>query len=108
MTPLLTEAIFPADVLAPLRHYMARPAATTSAQPALMRALGQYNAQPPQEAGEGQLTLRQVAEGQIIQFQKKSYVRGKLRRSRIVCKDIRSGRSYAILAEALVTVIHKS
>ncbi|HEX9956358.1 MAG TPA: SprT-like domain-containing protein [Fibrella sp.] len=106
MAPLLTEAVFPADVLAPLRYYMARPAATTSAQPALMQALRQYNPQLPQLPADGQLELRQLSEGQLFQLQKKRYIRGKLRRTRIVCKDIQTGRSYAVLADALVTPIN--
>lgn len=108
MAPLLTEAIFPADVLTPLRYYMARPAATTSTQPALMQALRRYNAQPGQPLMEGQQELRQLAEGQCFQFQKKRFVRGKLRRTRVVCKEVQSGRSYAVLADALVTPINEN
>ena len=104
MAPLLTETVFPADVLTPLRHYMARPAATTSAQSALMQALQQYNAQPVGLV-DGQRQLRQLAEGQAFQLQKKRYVRGKLRRTRIVCREIQSGRSYAILADVPVTLV---
>ena len=106
MAPLLTETVFPADVLTPLRHYMARPAATTSAQSALMQALQQYNAQPVGLV-DGQRQLRQLAEGQAFQLQKKRYVRGKLRRTRIVCREIQSGRSYAILADVPVTLINE-
>ncbi|WP_375447336.1 SprT-like domain-containing protein [uncultured Fibrella sp.] len=108
MAPLLTEAIFPADVLVPLRYYMARPAATTSAQPALMQALRPYNKQSDKIQPDGQQELRQLAEGQLFQFQKKRYVRGKLRRTRVVCKDIQSGRSYAVLADALVMPINEN
>ena len=106
MAPLLTETIFPPDVLAPLRHYMTRPAATTSAQSALIQALQQYNAQPVGLV-DGQRQLRQLAEGQAFLLQKKSYVRGKLRRTRIVCKEIQSGRSYAILADVPVTLVNE-
>ncbi|MEZ0487371.1 sprT domain-containing protein [Fibrella aquatica] len=107
MAPLLTEAIFPVDVLEPLRYYMARPAATTSAQPALMQALRQYNQQPTQPPVTGQVELRQIPEGQVFQLQKKKYIRGKLRRTRVVCKEIQSGRSYAVLADALVMPINE-
>jgi hypothetical protein len=105
LAPLLTDAIFPADVLPVLRQYMARPAATTSAQPALMQALRRYNAEPVQQRPANQQELRQLAEGQLFQLQKKRYVRGKLRRTRVVCKEVQSGRSYAVLAEVLVIPI---
>ena len=104
MAPLLTDAIFPPDVLTPLQRYMARPAATTVAQPVLMRALRQHNTHPAQAPTEGQLPVHQLAEGQRFLLQKKTYVRGKLRRTRVVCKEVISGRSYAVLADALVTL----
>lgn len=105
LAPLLTEAIFPADVLVELLRYMVRPAATTSAQPALMQVLRRYNREPVQQRTTGQQELRQLAEGQLFQLQKKRYIRGKLRRTRVVCKDVQSGRSYAVLADALVTPV---
>ncbi|CCG98831.1 hypothetical protein FAES_0820 [Fibrella aestuarina BUZ 2] len=104
MAPLLTEPVFPADVLLPLRTYMANPAATTSAQPLLMQALRQHNPTSASLALPGLPTLRQLAEGQVFRFGKKSYVRGKLRRTRVVCKDMQSGRSYAILADVGVEI----
>lgn len=108
MAPLLTESIFPADVLAPLRYYMSHPAATTSAQPALMQALRRYNAPSPVTPTPGQQALRQLVEGQHFRLQKKTYVKGKLRRTRVVCKDIQSGRSYAVLADVLVMPIDEN
>ncbi|MEZ0538435.1 SprT-like domain-containing protein [Fibrella arboris] len=108
MSPLLVEAVFPNDVLIPLRYYMTRPAATTSAQPLLMRALRQYDPQKPQPLDGAWQALHQLPESQLFHFQKKRYIRGKLRRTRIVCKDVQSGRSYAVLADALVMPIHET
>ncbi|MEZ0608448.1 SprT-like domain-containing protein [Fibrella sp. WM1] len=104
MTPLLTETVFPADVLHPLRAYLTKPAATTSAQPLLMQALRQHNPTAASLPQPGLPTLRQLPEGQAFRFGKKTYVRGKLRRTRVVCKDIQSGRSYAILADVGVEI----
>ena len=102
MAPLLTDAVFPPDVLGPLRTYLVCPAATTSAQPALMQALRQHNSAPMTPTAPNQRVLRQLAEGQAFRFQKKTYTRGKLRRTRVVCKEEQSGRSYAILADVWV------
>lgn len=104
MAPLLTETIFPADVLHPMRAYLVKPAATTSAQPLLMQALRRYDPLPASAPQAGLPTLRQLPEGQAFQFRKKTYVRGKLRRTRVVCKDVQSGRSYAILADVGVEI----
>lgn len=102
MQPLLNETVFPATVLVPLQVYMRCPAATTYANPALMTALrladgpGQVN---PSDKG---VLLRDVPEGNLFLLHKKTFVRGTLRRTRIVCKEVASGKSYAILAHAWV------
>ncbi len=96
MAPVLTEAIFSADALTILRRYMARPAATLSRHPELARLL-----RPAAPMGSSPV-LRQLPEGQAFRLGKKSFVRGKLRRSRIVCMEIATGRNYAILADVAV------
>ena len=102
MQPLLTDAVFPPAILEPLRTYMEKPAATTYANPALMLALRQIDAPATDTLAAGRILLRDVPEGQSFQFAKKTYLRGTLRRTRVVCKEMASGRSYAILAHALV------
>ena len=104
MQPLLTEAVFPAAVLEPLRMYMAKPAATTSASPALMLALRQTDAAETDLTTGSRVLLRDVSEGQAFLLSKKTYVRGTMRRTRVVCKEMASGKSYAILAHALVEI----
>lgn len=104
MQPLLTEAVFPETILEPLRNYMAKPAATTSANPALMLALRQTDRPVTNALTDGRVLLRDVLEGRAFQFAKKTYVRGTLRRTRVVCKEVASGKSYAILAHALVEI----
>lgn len=102
MRPLLTEAVFPAEVLAPLIKYMANPAATTYANPALMLALRRIDGQSVEPQYVNRILLRDVPEGNSFIFAKKTYVRGTLRRTRVVCKEVSSGKSYAILAHAWV------
>lgn len=97
MQPLLTEAVYPLAILEPLRDYLRQPAATSFANPALTNALRQADQKPA-----GQILLQDVPEGQAFLFAKKTFVRGTFRRTRIVCKEVGSGRSYTILAHALV------
>jgi hypothetical protein len=104
MQPMLTEAVFPGSVLQPLQQYMARPAATTYANPALMMALRQIDAGDDTTLGDNNILLRHVPEGQSFNFAKKTYIRGTLRRTRVVCKEVSTGKSYAILAHAWVAV----
>lgn len=102
MHPLLTEAVFPITILEPLQHYMTRPAATTYANPALMMALRQADASIAEPATANQVLLRDLPEGKPFRLNKKTFVRGTLRRTRVVCKEVSSGKSYAILAHAWV------
>lgn len=102
MQPLLTETVFPLTILQPLQQYMTKPAATTYSSPALMVALRQEDAIVLDTVGEKKILLSNVPEGQVFQFAKKTFVRGTLRRTRVVCKEVPTGRSYAILAHAWV------
>ncbi|AQG82598.1 sprT domain-containing protein [Spirosoma montaniterrae] len=104
MQPLLTEAVFPVSILNPLIRYMQKPAATTAAHPALISALRLADRQPLVELAHKQTTLGDLPEGTSFQLAKKTFVRGTMRRTRVVCKEIGSGRSYAILAHAVVEV----
>jgi hypothetical protein len=102
MQPLLDESVFPAVVLGPLRQYIQKPAATTSANPVLMQALRQFDASPVEPVSADRMLLRDIPEGSSFRLGKKTFVRGTLRRTRVVCKEITSGSSYAILAHAWV------
>lgn len=102
MQPLLTETIFPAPILQPLCHYLRKPSATTSAHPTLVMALRQVDSAATTAEKPNQMMLRDVLEGNRFQFAKKTFIRGTLRRTRVVCKEVSSGKSYAILAHAWV------
>ena len=104
MNPLLTEAVFPVSILGPLRQYLIRPAATTYACPALMLAIRQFDGNVSEEQPANKRLLRDVVEGDVFRLSQKMYVRGTLRRTRVVCKEVVTGKSYAILAHAWVEV----
>ncbi|WP_019988616.1 hypothetical protein [Rudanella lutea] len=97
MRPVLTAAVFPEAILTPLRDYLRQPAASSHAHPGLMAALRSADPQPT-----GRVLLQDLPEGSAFRLAKKTFVRGTVRRTRIVCKEVASGRSYAILAHALV------
>ena len=106
MQPCLTDTVFPPEVLQPLCQYMTRPAATTSSHLALVAALRQFDTIPDDLANT--VCLREVSEGSLFAFAKKTWQRGTMRRTRIVCKELSSGKSYAILAHALVERVMKN
>lgn len=102
MKPLLTEAVFPATILVPLSQYMLKPAATTYAHPVLMLALRQFDLQAAATETAQKVLLRDVPENSQFRLGQKIYTRGTLRRTRVVCKEVTSGKSYAVLAHAWV------
>lgn len=102
MQPMLTKAVFPATILQPLQQYLSKPAATTYTNPNLMLALRQADEPPTANSSANQVVLRDIPEGERFQFAKKTFIRGTLRRTRVVCKEVVSGKSYAILAHAWV------
>ncbi|GAB3980934.1 SprT-like domain-containing protein [Spirosoma terrae] len=102
MQPLLAEPIFPEEIVVPLQRYMTKPAATTYANPDLMAALRKVDVLWKVNTDSNAILLRDVIEGEMFQFDKKTFIRGTLRRTRIVCKEMSSGKSYAILAHAWV------
>ncbi|WP_420151812.1 sprT domain-containing protein [Spirosoma sp.] len=104
MQPLLNESVFPAPILQPLQQYLIKPAATTFASPALVLALRDADDKPVSNLATNSVQLRDVPEGKQFQFAKKTYQRGTLRRTRVVCKEVSSGKSYAILAHVLVEI----
>lgn len=103
MQPLVNASVFPAEVVQPLTVYLQKPTATTHTHSALILALQQYDAATDYPASR--LPLQQLSEGQRFRLHKKTYVRGMHRRTRIVCKEEQTGKSYAILAHALVETL---
>lgn len=100
--PVLTDTVFPPAVLEPLRQYLRKPAATTHSDTALILALRQLDTASDRSPAVAGVMLRDMAEGAMFTFNKKKYVRGTLRRTRVVCKELASGKSYTVVAHALV------
>lgn len=106
MQPLLNETVFPGYILEPLQQYMQKPAASSYANPALIQALRLADCSPKEQLTDRPLVLlRDIPEGQLFRLQQKTYLRGTLRRTRVVCKEVSSSKSYAILAHAWVEKI---
>lgn len=105
MQPLLHEGVFPMPILQPLQLYLQKPAATTAGYVPLMLALQQQQAGPETQMPANRMRLSDLAEGAPFLFNKKTFVRRTLRRTRVVCKEVSTGRLYAILAHAWVETI---
>ncbi|MCE6988527.1 hypothetical protein [Dyadobacter sp. CY323] len=99
LLPVMNESIFPEDVLVPLLRYSQNPAASTGGDQILFNALRKYD---DQHADTGRIALFQLNEGSSFVFQNRTFTRGTLRRTRVLCTDKASQRLYTIPAHALV------
>ena len=98
LVPVLTENVFPQDILAPLLRYAQDPKASTSADQLLYNAIRKYD----EVSHPGRVALIQLHEGSNFIFQDRLFTKGILRRTRVLCTDKASQRLYTIPAHAMV------
>ena len=101
MVPLLWEEIFPEQVLHELRRHMINPKASSYADTRLTEAFRRLDKNPP-------VTLDQVPEGSIFKLQGRWFRKGKLRRTRVLCREMHSKRDYLVPVDAVVTDVQLS
>lgn len=102
MLPILWESVFPEEILHELRRHMINPKASSFADSELTQAFRKF------DKNSNQMVLSQVPEGSIFKLQGKYYKRGKIRRTRILCREMQSRRDYLVPADALVSDVQLS
>jgi hypothetical protein len=102
LQPLLIEAIFPLGVLIPLKRHMINPKASSGADLFLAKALKSLNYRET----EGKVLLVDIETGGYFELQGRKFKKESLRRTRILCQEVTSGKKYLISAHAEVTQIH--
>ena len=103
MAPLLAKDIFPPSLLELLYKHMQNPKASSFADVELTRAFRLFDKHAALYSA-----LSDIPEGSIFQFQKRYFQKGKLKRTRVLCKEMKSKRNYLIPAEVLVTNVQLS
>lgn len=101
MIPLLWEEIFPEALLHELRRHMINPKASSFADTQLTEAFRKFDKHPA-------VTLDQVPEGSIFKLQGRWFKKGKLRRTRVLCRELQSRRDYLVPVDAIVTDVQLS
>ncbi|MDH5366904.1 MAG: SprT-like domain-containing protein [Cyclobacteriaceae bacterium] len=94
MLPLLNLDVFPDDVLRPLANHMINPKASSQSDQRLVIALRKYDKDVSEKL------LIDLNTGDSFKFNNRVFEKIKLRRSRVLCKDLQSGRNYLISAIA--------
>jgi SprT protein len=102
MLPLLWESVFPEEILHVLRKHMINPRASSFADTDLTEAFRKF------DKDRNQMVLSQVPDGSIFRLQGKYFKKGKLRRTRILCRELKSKRDYLVPADALVSDVQLS
>jgi SprT protein len=96
-TPLITSSIFPESVAAALHHHLKDPTASSFSDARLMRVLREHD-----HRMSGTLTLVDLPEGSQFQLHGRWYQKVKLKRTRVLCRALKSRRHYLISARAPV------
>lgn len=101
MIPMLSENVFPKDVLVELANHMKNPAASSTRDQSLMKALKLY------DYGReiGQVLLEEVDIGQSFLFQKRKFQKMEKRRTRALCLDLNTKKKYTVPLTAEVKLI---
>ncbi|SHN14901.1 hypothetical protein SAMN04488057_10870 [Cyclobacterium lianum] len=99
MAPLLHNQVFPMDVLVPLRLYINNPKASTGADYFLMKELKKYDI--PAGADPAVL-LGDLKPGAHFDLRSRVFEKLETRRSRVLCREVATGRNYLISRHAEV------
>lgn len=103
LTPVLTPDVFPVELFRELDRHMVNPKASSFADTDLTRAFRLLD-----KNGATQAVLSDIPEGSIFNFQGRYFRKGKLKRTRVLCCEIRSKRNYLVPADVVVSNVQLS
>lgn len=92
MQPLLHEGVFPSEVLMRLKKYFINPKASSASDPYLTKALALYN----EKSNDHECLLLDLPEGRTFELRGRMFVKSAKRRTRSLCTDLHTGKSYLI------------
>jgi SprT protein len=103
LAPVLSPEIFPERILEPLSQHMINPKASSFADAALTKALRSFD-----EHAHSDIVLSDIPEGSTFKLNGRYFKKGKLKRTRVLCKELNTRRQYLVPAEALVIDVQLS
>lgn len=103
LAPLLEDSTFPAEILHELRRHMVNPKASSFADISLTKTLRAYD-----KNSHATALLSAIPEGSIFKLQGRYFKKGQLRRTRVLCLEVKSKRNYLVPMEAQVTDVQFS
>lgn len=100
MIPVLDLKVLPKDVENALIQSFTNVKASSCTDANLYRVLRNYD-----DLNPGEILLEQISKNSTFVLQNKSYRKGPLRRTRFLCEELESGKSYLINALAIIKPI---
>lgn len=100
MVPILTEPIFPRDLLVPLKLHMKNPAASSTRDLFLMKELSKYDTNLTPEMPN---FLADLAPQATFLLAGRTFKKGETRRTRILCEEVATGKKFLVSRLAKVT-----
>jgi len=98
MDPILLESVFPPEILRQLILHMKNPKASSQSDPVLAKLLRKHG----QGQEDSDIYLEDLTEGESFHLNGRRFTKIKKRRTRSLCKDLRTGKKYLISEMAQV------
>ncbi len=97
LSPILSDLVFPLDILIPLKRYWLNPKASTGADLFLNKEVKKYN---QKQDGHQEILLCDLKMGETFILRGRIFQKDATRRTRVLCLEISSGKKYLISAHA--------
>lgn len=97
MRPVMNTETFPERLLRGLEVHMADPMASTFSDPDITKLLRSYDARAAHVT-----LLSDIPEGSVFALNGRWFKKGKIRRTRVLCKEVHSKRNYLVPVDAPV------
>jgi hypothetical protein len=103
MKPMTDLKVFPENISTELERHMSNPKASSFADTSLTKVLRSYDKHADQYA-----TLSEIPEGSVFNFQGRFFKKGKIKRTRVLCHEVKTKRHYLVPADVLVSNVQLS
>lgn len=97
MAPVLSLEYFPEPLLSGIKKHMAAPKASSFADSELTHLFRSVDSH-----GQEVILLSHLPEGSIFHLQGKWFKKGKLRRTRVLCREVKSKRQYLVPVDTVI------
>jgi hypothetical protein len=99
MQPIMEMEIFPPDLQHALEIHLKDPMASSYSDSHLTQIFRRYSGEAPP------VILQHIQEGMHFKLRGKLFKKGKLRRTRVLCLELKSGREYLVPVDAEISEV---